>query len=52
VVIAQLFNVFDRANPTVTATHLQSALFGQVASLLPNINAPSRQAEFAVRYQF
>ena len=27
-------------------------LFGQSTSLLPNINAPSRQAEFAVRIQF
>ena len=27
-------------------------LFGQTSSLLANINAPSRQAEFAVRWKF
>jgi hypothetical protein len=27
-------------------------LFGTTTSLQPNINAPSRQAEFAVRFQF
>jgi hypothetical protein len=27
-------------------------LFGTATQLLPNINAPSRQAEFAVRFQF
>ena len=50
--IAQLFNAFNRANENVPTTSLQSALFGQVTSLLPSINAPSRQAEFAIRYQF
>ena len=51
-VIAQLFNAFDRANFNVPAANLQQANFGQVNSLLPNINAPSRQVEFAIRYQF
>jgi len=50
--IAQLFNVLNRANYNVPSTSLQSALFGQATSLLPNINAPSRQAEMAIRYQF
>ena len=57
--IAQLFNVFNRANfntPNVSVNggnDLQGRpLFGQSTSLLPNINAPSRQAEFAVRLQF
>jgi Carboxypeptidase regulatory-like domain/TonB-dependent Receptor Plug Domain/TonB dependent receptor len=50
--IAQLFNAFDRANFNVPAGNLAGATFGQVNSLLPNINAPSRQVEFAVRYQF
>jgi hypothetical protein len=27
-------------------------IFGTPATLAPNINAPSRQAEFAVRVQF
>src|SRR3989441_542041 len=49
--IAQLFNVLNRANYNVPSTSLQSALFGQATSLLPNINAPSRQAEMAIRYQ-
>jgi hypothetical protein len=57
--IAQLFNVFDRANfatpnGSITAGNDPSGrpLFGQSQSLLANINAPSRQAEFAVRLQF
>jgi outer membrane receptor protein involved in Fe transport len=50
--IAQLFNVFNRANFNVPTNGLTSALFGQPTTLLPNINAPSRQVEFAVRYQF
>jgi Carboxypeptidase regulatory-like domain/TonB dependent receptor len=58
--IAQLFNLFDRANFNVPNVNLGAAndtttgrpLFGTSTSLLPNINAPSRQAEFAVRLQF
>ena len=50
--IAQLFNVFDRANYGTPASNLTSGVFGQSTSLLPNINAPSRQVEFAIRYQF
>ena len=57
--IAQLFNVFDRANfatpnGSITAGNDSSGrpLFGQSQSLLANINAPSRQAEFAVRWKF
>lgn len=57
--IAQLFNVFNRANfatPNggITAANDTSGrpLFGQSQSLLANINAPSRQAEFAVRWKF
>jgi len=58
-VIAQLFNVFDRANFNISSGNLQAAndansrpLFGQPASLSPNINAPARQGEFAIRIQF
>lgn len=58
-VIAQLFNVFDRANFAVPSGNLTAAndangrpLFGQPASLSPNINAPARQGEFAIRIQF
>ena len=57
--IAQLFNIFDRANFNVANGNVLSGndaagrpVFGQSTSLLPNINAPSRQVEFAVRYQF
>jgi hypothetical protein len=57
--IAQLFNVFNRANFNVPNGNIGAGndaagrpLFGQSISLLPNINAPSRQAEFAVRFQF
>jgi len=58
-VIAQLFNVFNRANFNVPNANISAGndssgrpLFGQSTGLLPNINAPSRQAEFAVRFQF
>ena len=57
--IAQLFNVFNRANFNVPNANISAGndtngrpLFGQSTALLPNINAPSRQAEFAVRIQF
>ena len=58
--IAQLFNVFNRDNFNApnnnigagNATVSGRPLFGSSTSLLPNINAPSRQAEFAVRLQF
>jgi len=58
--IAQLFNIFDRANFATPGTNIGAGndtvtgrpLFGTAASLLANINAPSRQAEFAVRFQF
>jgi hypothetical protein len=50
--IAQLFNVFNRANFNIPTGGMTSSLFGQPTTLLPNINAPSRQVEFAVRYQF
>jgi outer membrane receptor protein involved in Fe transport len=57
--IAQLFNIFDRANFAVPNNNIGGAndasgrpIFGTTTSLLANINAPSRQAEFAVRLQF
>ncbi|MEO7273414.1 MAG: TonB-dependent receptor [Vicinamibacterales bacterium] len=57
--VAQLFNIFDRANFSVPNNSITSgndpsgrSLFGESTSLLANINAPSRQAEFAIRYQF
>jgi hypothetical protein len=57
--IAQLFNVFNRANFNAPNGNISGGndtagrpLFGQTTQLLPNINAPSRQAEFAVRFQF
>jgi hypothetical protein len=57
--IAQLFNIFDRANLAAPGTNIVAGnatngrpLFGTSTSLLANINAPSRQAEFALRFQF
>lgn len=58
--IGQLFNLFDRANFATPSTNVVAGnntttrrpLFGTSTSLLANINAPSRQAEFAVRFQF
>jgi hypothetical protein len=50
--IAQLFNVGNRANYATATGNLTSNLFGQSTTLAPNINAPSRQAEFALRWQF
>jgi len=58
--IAQLFNILGRDNFNAPNTNLGGGndtvsgrpLFGTSTSLLPNINAPSRQAEFAVRLQF
>lgn len=50
--IAQVLNVANRANFGTPVGNVHSALFGQVTSLAPNINAPSRQAEFAVRFLF
>jgi carboxypeptidase family protein len=59
-VLAQLFNVFNRANFDVAQGSITLGndavtgrpLFGTVNRLVQYINAPSRQAEFAVRYQF
>jgi hypothetical protein len=58
--IAQLFNIFNRANFATPSTNIGGGndtttgrpLFGTSQSLVANINAPSRQAEFAVRFQF
>ena len=50
--IGQLFNIMDRANYNVPSNNITAGTFGQATSLLPNINAPSRQAEFALRYRF
>ncbi len=58
--IAQLFNIFDRTNFATPANNVGAGndpvtgrpLFGTSTSLLANINAPSRQAEFAIRVQF
>ena len=50
--LAQLFNVGNRANFGTPSSNAGSLNFGQVNQLLANINAPSRQMELAVRYQF
>lgn len=51
-IIGQLFNIANRANYNVPSNNITAATFGQSTSLLPNINAPSRQAEIALRYRF
>lgn len=50
--VAQLFNVLNRTNYNIPSNNLQSPIFGQLTTLLPNINAPSRQIELAFRYNF
>ena len=50
--IGQLFNIANRANYNIPSNNITAATFGQSTSLLPNINAPSRQVEFALRYRF
>lgn len=50
--VAQLFNVLNRTNYNIPTNNLQSPIFGQPTTLLPNINAPSRQIELAFRYNF
>lgn len=50
--IAQLFNVANRANLNVPNNNITATTFGRSTAILPNINAPSRQVEFAVRYRF
>jgi hypothetical protein len=50
--IGQLFNIANRANYNVPSNNITAATFGQSTSLLPNINAPSRQVEVAIRYRF
>src|SRR4029077_2778332 len=51
-VIGQLFNITDHTNFASPASNPLSATFGQVNQILAYINAPSRQAEVAVRFQF
>lgn len=50
--IGQLFNIANRANYNIPSNNITAATFGRSTSLLPNINAPSRQVEVAVRYRF
>lgn len=50
--IGQLFNIANRANYNIPANNITASTFGTSTSLLPNINAPSRQVEFALRYRF
>lgn len=50
--IAQLFNIFNRANFATPQSNPGATTFGKVNAILANINAPSRQAEFAIRVQF
>jgi hypothetical protein len=51
-IIVQALNLLNRANFNVPIGNLRSSSFGQVTEILPNINAPSRQIEVAVRFAF
>jgi hypothetical protein len=50
--IAQMFNITNRANFDGPISNPLSANFGRVNRIVPYINAPSRQVEFALRYTF
>ena len=51
--VFQVLNLFDRANFGNANGNLRSLSFGNNdTSLTPNINAPSRQFELALRYSF
>jgi hypothetical protein len=50
--IIQALNLLNEANFNVPIGNLRSSSFGQVTDILPNINAPSRQIEVAVRFSF
>ncbi len=51
--VFQVLNAFDRANFGNANSNLRSGAFGDNESgLAANINAPSRQFEFALRYSF
>jgi hypothetical protein len=50
--IAQLFNITNHANFGPPVSNPLSATFGQVNQIASYINAPSRQAELAVRFMF
>jgi hypothetical protein len=50
--IVQALNLLNRANFNVPIGNLRSSSFGAVTDILPNINAPSRQVEFAIRFAF
>ena len=50
--IGQLFNITNRANFGPPVSNPLSATFGQVNQILQYINAPSRQGELAIRFQF
>ena len=52
-VIVQLLNVFDRAQFDIATSNPSSKIFGQSTQLVPFlVNAPSRLAEIALRYEF
>jgi hypothetical protein len=50
--IFQVLNLLNRANFRVPNGNMRSSGFGVVNEILPNINAPARQIELAVRYIF
>jgi len=47
-----MFNITNRANFNTPNGQITSAVFGTPNSLVPYLNAPSRQVELAIRWQF
>ena len=52
VLLGQVFNLTNRANFAPPVSNPLSKTFGQVNQILPYINAPSRQGEIALRFEF
>jgi len=50
--VVQMFNITNRANFNTPNGQITSAVFGTPNSLVPYLNAPSRQVELAIRWQF
>lgn len=52
VLLAQVFNLTNHANFASPVSNPLSKTFGQVNQILPYINAPSREGELALRFEF
>lgn len=52
VLLGQVFNLTNHANFASPVSNALSKTFGQVNQILPYINAPSREGELALRFEF